>query len=131
MKYFLGLVLSLSVASFAFGDSWAEVGDAGDQLFSGFQDTVGMPGATLDSITGATNTDVGDAHDAYRITIESADWSIQAAGFDTRLWLFDTAGNLLMSNDDGFDNDGNALPGFRCQPVVDCQLGRWHQWRTD
>ena len=56
----------------------------------------------LTTISGGTDFGTGDLHDAFGITIVDPNWSINAVSgfFDTRLWLFDTAGNLVMSNDD-------------------------------
>lgn len=100
----------LAFGSAAMAQSWVEgPGDAGAfPAVSGFQDTVGV--GALTSISGNTDTAGGDLVDAYRIRITdpalfvaTTDESLRTlaiADFDTRLWLFDMAGNVVMANDD-------------------------------
>ena len=64
----------------------------------------------LTRIIGATLTDADDIHDAYWIdivdplafsaTTSASDDPDNPTSWDTRLWLFDAAGNVLMGNDD-------------------------------
>jgi MYXO-CTERM domain-containing protein len=91
----------------ASAQSWTESGDAGD-IISGVQMTVGA--GALTTISGATDTAGGDIVDAYCIsitdpgsfyaTLNSAIDGSAVASWDTRLWLFDSAGNILLGNDD-------------------------------
>lgn len=107
------LVASLATAGLltagASAQSWTEIGDAGD-IISGVQNTVGT--GPLTTISGATST--SDTVDAYCITITNpADFYATAASvidplasvtWDTRLWLFDSSGNVLLGNDDTFSD---------------------------
>lgn len=92
---------------------WVETGDAGDVLNTGAQTTVGA--GALTSITGSMDWfNLGDHVDAYMITVTDAasffastdpddgGSFIDDGGFedDSRLFLFDTLGNLVMANDD-------------------------------
>lgn len=100
IKIAAGLAL---LSGTAIAGTWVEVADAGDAL-SGFQNTNGV--GSLDNITGATGS--GDFVDAYCIKITNAAAFRAAtaaafggsASFDTRLFLFDIAGNPLLMNDD-------------------------------
>ncbi|MGI9515557.1 MAG: hypothetical protein ACR2NP_00805 [Pirellulaceae bacterium] len=103
MKYCFGVVLAIAFSVNCHADIWTETGDAGSYPMGGFQVTVGViSDPMLTSIFGGTSLGAGDVHDAFGITILSSSWDINAVSldFDTRLWLFDTLGNLVMSNDD-------------------------------
>ncbi len=95
-------------------DIWDETtdggGDAGDFPVGGFQTVTSS--TLFDQIEGNLQDNGGASDvDAYLITINNADWDIEVTAgseTDTRLWLFDTAGNLLMFNDDS-SQSGAAL----------------------
>jgi hypothetical protein len=97
----------MGMATAAFGQ-YIEVGDAPDGPLSA-QLVAGAGG--LATITGATSGAAGDRRDAFDILIKDPDLfyattaaPVDPAGtasFDTRLWLFDTSGNVIMGNDDG------------------------------
>lgn len=99
------ICMALAMSSGAYAATWDETtdggGDASNFPIGTFQDTTGDIGdPVLATLTGATSSAGGDPHDAYSIVIADAAWSIDSAGFDTRLWLFETDGTFLMSNDD-------------------------------
>lgn len=87
---------------------WLEVGDAPDGV-PGHQTTVGA--GPLTSITGSTDSSLSDFVDTYSITITDVNAFFAttestlgngtgSANFDTSLWLWDMAGNILLGNDD-------------------------------
>lgn len=107
----IAAVSVLAIAGAAFGQ-YVEMGDAGDVINTGAQAT---PAGALTSIDGEMDWfNAGDHVDAYRIIVTdpgaffaSTDPSaggsfIDDGGFadDSRLYLFDTAGNLVLANDD-------------------------------
>ena len=79
----------------------------------------------LTRIIGATLTDADDIHDAYWIDIvdplafsatTSASYDPDnPTSWDTRLWLFDAAGNVLMGNDDA---PADALQSLLTDPSM-------------
>jgi hypothetical protein len=97
-------------ASTAFAQiDWIEDGDAGAfPDASGAQGTVGA--GLLEHISGGTDVSAGDWTDAYYIDIVAPQFfyattdsrfdATASSNFDTRLWLFDLNGNLLLGNDD-------------------------------
>jgi MYXO-CTERM domain-containing protein len=110
MKRFVAFLAAGLCAGPAMAQAWNEVGDAPD-IINGVQMTVGA--GALTTISGATSAN--DFVDAYCIhitdpasfyatgaTIVDANASVN---WDLRLWLFDSAGNVMLGNDDTF-NDG-------------------------
>ncbi|MEM8834334.1 MAG: hypothetical protein AAGD00_00805 [Planctomycetota bacterium] len=104
---------------------WVEVGDAGDAVGAAAQTPLGS--GTLASISGSTDAGAGDLTDAYIITIKdganfSASTDNTIAGdsdFDTRLWLFDLAGNAVLGNDDSTAGAANfSFQSFLASPAV-------------
>ena len=113
------VAVALMLAAPAMADIWDETtnggGDAGDFPTGSFQ--VADFAATYDEITGVLfDTDV----DAYCIRILDSTWSadvIAGTETDTRLWLFDLAGNFLMGNDDSSPT-GGALHSFISERIL-------------
>ena len=129
--------LGIMMSGTAFAQSWDEQidggGDAGDfPAPDGFQNTFGV--GPLSNITGKINflpesTQIRDDWvDAYCITVTDAEefyattdphQDPSAGGFlDSRLWLFDLEGNLVMGNNDSPTNwfkslltDPGSYPG--------------------
>ena len=108
MKRFLGILAATSLVGVAAAGTWVESGDAGDGLIDAPQAVMGS--GPLTAISGSTDAASGDHTDAYLIRItdpanfyaatdETFD-SNAFADFDTRLWLFDLAGNPIVGNDD-------------------------------
>ncbi|MEM8756926.1 MAG: hypothetical protein AAGF47_03995 [Planctomycetota bacterium] len=115
----------LAIAAIAGGvqGQWDETGDgggdAGVTLFGTAAQTTSGVGA-LTSITGTIDNSVVDDLDGFFITVTDADAFFASTdpndggsfigntGFedDSRLWLFDTSGNLIMANDDNDDSSG-------------------------
>lgn len=105
-----GLALALSAGA-ASAQVWGEVGDAPDGPLP-FQDTVGI--GALESITGSIDRGNGDHVDTYCIMIVDvaaffASTKQSLGGFastatggnaDTRLYLWDLDGNIVLANDD-------------------------------
>ncbi len=99
------------VCGSALGAGWFEVGDAPDGV-PGRQDTIGFGPLTF--ISGVVNRPGGDHVDTYSIVVTNpalflATTKIFYGGSatnqggsneDTRLWLWDTNGNVLLGNDD-------------------------------
>ena len=105
------IVVVLAVAP-TFADTHTEVGDAGG-FRSNSQVAGTVPGNPLDSITGAVS--LGDDADMYAIWIGnpaafSASTDNAVRNFDTQLFLFDSAGLGLLSNDDGPTSLASELP---------------------
>jgi len=102
LKFATALSVTLLLAAPAMAQIWDETadggGDAGNFPTGGFQTVTSM--TMFNQITGVL--DAQDT-DAFLITINNATWSAEVTAgteTDTRLWLFDLAGNLLMFNDD-------------------------------
>ncbi len=108
MKRFLGILAATSLVGVAAAGTWTESGDAGDGFIDAPQ--VVMGSGPLTAISGSTDAGAGDHTDAYVIritdpanfyaTTEEAFDANAFADFDTRLWLFDMAGNPIVGNDD-------------------------------
>jgi hypothetical protein len=92
----------------AYGQIWTEVGDAAAGV-PGRQDTMGN--GALTNINGAINGAAQDWVDTYSIIITDPNnfWATTnatlgnltgSAGGDSRLWLWDETGRLLLANDD-------------------------------
>jgi hypothetical protein len=106
-------ILAVAVTSgAAFGQVWNEVPDAPAGV-PARQDTVGV--GALTNIVGFTATADDDFHDTYSIiitdpndfyatTANTVGAGTGSASFDTRLWLWDEQGNILMGNDDTFSD---------------------------
>jgi hypothetical protein len=119
-----------------------ESGDAGDGVGGAAQIAGTNPGDVLGVINGATDSASQDFVDAYRIQITDPGAffaTTDGSSFDTMLYLFDTAGNGLLANDDtsgvvfqstlvGASDDGTgisvglgtyilAVTGFQMDPV--------------
>jgi hypothetical protein len=120
-KFCFALVATFVMASSSLAQTWDETanggGDAGSYPLGTFQSS-GVP-AVYNTITGnlfnVPGTTVSDV-DAYCITITdqttfNASTSPQVAGgeSDTRLWLWDLAGNLIMANDDTNRTTGGLM----------------------
>ena len=97
-------------------DTWDELGnggaDAGDFPQTDFQ--MGDGSAVFDVIEGTLDPIVGDEFDSYLITVtDPATFTVfTEQGFsedDTRLWLWDTNGDVVFANDDD-PAFGNAPP---------------------
>ncbi len=130
MKVLKFAVVAAAVVAMSAGAAnaqWAEVGDAGSfPAVSGAQAT---GAGLLTTITGATSGAAGDTEDAYLIrvdnpalfhaTTDSLQDPAAATSFDTRLWMFDLAGNAVLANDDSPTNtafqslvmDSASFPG--------------------
>ncbi|MEM8834333.1 MAG: hypothetical protein AAGD00_00800 [Planctomycetota bacterium] len=106
MKTAIAAVSVLAISGAAFGQAWNESGDAGDAVGAAAQVVTGS--GALTAINGSTDAGAGDLTDAYVIRITdgsaffaSTDNTIAGdSDFDTRLWLFDLAGNAVLGNDD-------------------------------
>ena len=102
------VVFGLMIAASAMADVWDETanggGDAGDFPTGTSQNATN---STFDQITGVLlDVDV----DAYCIEITAATWTAEVVAgteTDTRLWVFDMAGVLLMANDDSSQVGGS------------------------
>jgi len=101
---FAAMVMGLAGAT-ASAQVWAEAGDAPDGPIP-FQDTVGV--GPLSLIRGAIDRPGGDHVDTYCITItDPAVFMASTAtafggstAFDSRLWLWNANGGLVVANDD-------------------------------
>ena len=95
----------------AFATPYAEVGDAGDSL-GGAQ---AIPAGTT-SITGSAS---GGDVDMYSFIWGGGAITLDTFGssFDTQLWLFDSAGIGVLSND---DHAGAACPGVATSGLQSC-----------
>lgn len=129
-----GLVVALAASASA--QVWAEVGDA-PQGVPANQATVGV--GPLTAITGVIDRPAGDHTDTYCITVTDVSLfyattkifyggsAVDTAGAnaDTRLWIWDLAGNELLGNDDinaaalgtsdnfaSLVSDPSTFPGF-------------------
>ncbi len=109
MRVFLTAVAAVGLmSSAALANPWFEQGDAGDFPAGTYQVTQGF--GPLTTIHGATNSATQDWVDSYCIkitdvqafyaTTNSAYDSNAMADWDTRLFLWDLQGNLIMANDD-------------------------------
>lgn len=122
----LSATMAFAVSGAAFAQNWDETADGGGDaadVFNGAQ-SVANGGGPVTSITGGMDWfNLGDHVDAYVITIADAA-SFTATtnpsgggdftgvdGFedDSRLALFDMAGNLIMANDDSPSFAGGSL----------------------
>jgi MYXO-CTERM domain-containing protein len=117
----------LAMGTTAMAQSWSEVGDAGNfPGVGGAQATMGV--GALTTISGNTGTAGGDLEDAYMINIVNPAAFIATtdvvfngaafADFDTRLWLFDMAGNVVMGNDDVDGAAGSTFKSFISDPAL-------------
>jgi hypothetical protein len=98
--------IRIDLHEFEYGNAFFEQGDAPE--FPAAQPTLGT--GNIDTIVGMTDPAGGDYVDAYQIRVtDPASFSVStdasyddrgAAEFDSRLWLFDDGGNLVMANDD-------------------------------
>lgn len=98
--------IRIDLHEFDNGNAHYEQGDAPE--YPAAQMTHGT--GAIDTIVGMTDPASGDYVDAYQIRVtDPAAFSVStdasyddrgAAEFDTRLWLFDDRGNLVMANDD-------------------------------
>ncbi len=113
------LALSTLVWTVAQADEWNETtnggGDAGNFPAGDFQTT--DDATVFDVITGNMDAAADPDRDSFLITVtDPATFSVitEDAGFvgetDTRLWLWDTNGMLLMANDDNPDVPDPNLP---------------------
>jgi hypothetical protein len=103
-----GLTTPVSVDASEFGDAGQVLGNA--QVIAGGS-------GTLDSITG-TISGINDV-DVFQITLEGGAFSattVGGASFDTQLFLFDSSGNQVLSNDDTFS------PSFSLQSTISASL---------
>ncbi len=130
------LALGLTTAAFAGAGSWDEAvdggADAGDGPFTGFQ-SIMNGGGPVTTISGSMDWfNLGDHVDAYKITIKDAANFLVTTnpagggsflgqdGFedDSRLFLFDLAGNLVMANDDSIAAFGGSLESTLANPAT-------------
>ncbi|AFY37562.1 hypothetical protein Lepto7376_1205 [[Leptolyngbya] sp. PCC 7376] len=86
--------------------SFTEVDDAGELL--GTAQVIGGSGA-ITEISGNTDFDANDFADLFKISLDgsffSATTETTSTDFDTALFLFDSTGDVVLSNDDiDFDN---------------------------
>lgn len=128
-------IVGLLMASIAHGDTWTEIGDAGDGIPFGGQQTMGL--GSLDSISGSLSNFDGtwdstddhvDAFDfkvtdatAFFASLVAADGGSFAGdnGFsDATLYIFDPSGDVVMGNDDkpgifgySYLSDPSTFPG--------------------
>ena len=121
----------LSMPSLGIATNWAEQGDAGE-----FMATAGRsdePGA-LSRIDGAL-IDLGgnvDDIDMYRIYVIDPDvFSVVTAASlsednDAQLHLFDAAGNLILSDDDGLADDDDLQPEFFAGALAGRPIGVYY-----
>lgn len=113
MKKLLACASAMAFAAAANAGTWTESSDAGDAPIGAAQVTSGAGGLTL--ISGSMDWfNLSDHVDTYEIKVTDADnffastdpadggSFIDDGGFedDSRLFLFDMAGNLVMANDD-------------------------------
>ncbi len=106
----LGIVPLLSLGnSIALAGGWFEVGDAPEGVPDS-QVTQGNIAQSLIRIDGNINQPAGDHVDTYQIVIlDPSSFSAFAdSNFDSRLFLWDQAGNPLLSNE-GTNAVGNAF----------------------
>lgn len=99
---------AVMLASPAFGQVWNEMGDAPDGV-PARQDTAGIgPLLNINGATSSVDQDWVDTYsiviidpvDFYATTASSVGRNTGSATFDTRLWLWDEQGNVLLGNDD-------------------------------
>jgi len=92
--------------------SFTEVGDAGDLL--GTAQIINGNGSITD-ISGATSSANNDFVDLFQINLDGGFFSASTVGgsdFDTSLFLFDSNGDVLLSNDDDeFDFPESTISG--------------------
>ena len=114
------MVMGLAGAT-ASAQTWGESGDAPDGPTT-WQDTVGV-GALL-SITGSIDRPGGDHVDTYCINItdptnfmaSTATAFGGSAAFDSRLWLWNANGGLVLANDDTPAGAGGGLASIISDP---------------
>ncbi len=123
MRILLTAVAAVGLtSSAALANPWVEIPDAGDFPGpGGYQQTVGF--GPLTTIHGATNAGMQDWVDSYCIVITDPDafYATTAvmydpnamADWDTRLYLWDLDGNLIMANDDA---PGDGLQSLITNP---------------
>ena len=121
LERFFATCMVLTLACFCVtvlvnADTWDEMtnggADAGDFPLNDFQ--MGDGTAVFDIVEGSLDPIIGDEFDSYLITVtDPATFTIFTeqglSEDDTRLWLWDTAGDLVMANDDD-PAFGNAPP---------------------
>ena len=101
----------------AFANTWVEIPDAGDFPAGTFQPTVGT--GPLLWILGATNVPQDDYVDSFCIRITDPDAFMATTSnvydpdnftnWDTRLYLWDIDGNMIMANDDAPNDSVQSL----------------------
>jgi hypothetical protein len=104
-----------------------EPGDAGNIIDAPAFQPIGM--GPIDVLVGSTDASASDLQDAWVIRVSDASQFLATtqptlggeASFDTRLWLFDLSGELIMFNDDSPDDDFDGMATFSstlAQPSV-------------
>lgn len=95
----------LALSGVAFGDVWAEQGDAGD-LIATAQHTQGV--GSLDNIRGFNDTDDVDLYCIQILDVRSfVATAVGGTSWDTQMWLFDANGMGVSFDDD--DPNGGGL----------------------